>query len=87
MICIEKVIVTRIVCACAIRYPADDRASTTGMFVIAKDALIDPDSIAVDFALINLCCAGDIVVTQDYGLAAMALGKQAYAVHHSGLQR
>ena len=41
---------------------------------------------AVDFALINLCCAGDIVVTQDYGLAAMVLGKKAYAVHHSGLQ-
>ncbi len=41
---------------------------------------------AVDFALINLCHAGDIVITQDYGLAAMALGKQAYAMHSSGLQ-
>ena len=30
---------------------------------------------AVDFALINLCHKGDIVVTQDYGVAAMALGK------------
>ncbi len=34
---------------------------------------------AVDLALINLCKAGDIVVTQDYGVAAMALGKGAYA--------
>ncbi|MBQ7516419.1 MAG: YaiI/YqxD family protein [Schwartzia sp.] len=41
---------------------------------------------AVDFALINHCGAGDIVITQDYGLAAMALGKQAYAMHYSGLQ-
>ena len=41
---------------------------------------------AVDFALVNLCHAGDIVITQDYGLAAMALGKQAYAMHSSGLQ-
>ncbi|MBQ8699201.1 MAG: YaiI/YqxD family protein [Schwartzia sp.] len=41
---------------------------------------------AVDFALVNLCHAGDIVVTQDYGLAAMALGKKAYAVHSSGLR-
>ena len=41
---------------------------------------------AVDFALVNLCNAGDIVVTQDYGLAAMALGKQAYVMHSSGLQ-
>ncbi len=39
---------------------------------------------AVDIALMNLCCRGDIVVTQDYGVAAMALGKGAYAIHHSG---
>lgn len=39
---------------------------------------------AVDYALINLCKKGDIVVTQDYGVAAMALGKQAYAIHQSG---
>ncbi len=39
---------------------------------------------AVDFALINLCRAGDIVVTQDYGVAAMALGKAAYAIHQNG---
>ena len=29
---------------------------------------------AVDIALINLCKRGDIVVTQDYGVAALALG-------------
>ena len=39
---------------------------------------------AVDFALINLCRKNDIVVTQDYGVAAMALGKRAYAIHQSG---
>ena len=39
---------------------------------------------AVDFALINLCRAGDIVITQDYGVAALALGKKAYAIHQSG---
>lgn len=39
---------------------------------------------AVDFALINLCRKGDIVVTQDYGVAAMALGKGAYGIHQSG---
>ena len=39
---------------------------------------------AVDIALINLCHAGDIVVTQDYGVAALALGKHAYAVHQNG---
>lgn len=41
---------------------------------------------AVDFALVNLCKAGDLVVTQDYGVAAMALGKKAYAIHQNGWQ-
>ena len=39
---------------------------------------------AVDFALVNLCHEGDVVVTQDYGVAAMALGKKAYAIHQNG---
>ena len=39
---------------------------------------------AVDIALINLCRRGDIVVTQDYGVAALALGKGARAIHQSG---
>lgn len=46
--------------------------------------IIGAGADAVDFALINLCHKGDIVVTQDYGVAAMALGKQAYAIHQSG---
>ena len=41
---------------------------------------------AVDFALVNLCQAGDVVITQDYGVAAMALGKRAYAMHQNGWQ-
>jgi len=39
---------------------------------------------AVDIALINLCQRGDIVVMQDYGTAALALGKGAKAIHQSG---
>lgn len=39
---------------------------------------------AVDFALINASEAGDIIITQDYGVAAMALGKGAWAIHQSG---
>ena len=39
---------------------------------------------AVDVALINACRRGDIVVTQDYGVAALALGKGAKAIHQSG---
>jgi uncharacterized protein YaiI (UPF0178 family) len=39
---------------------------------------------AVDIALINQCKCGDIVVTQDFGVAALALGKGAKAIHQSG---
>ena len=39
---------------------------------------------AVDYKLISICQKGDIVVSQDYGVAAMALGKGAYAIHQSG---
>ena len=39
---------------------------------------------AVDFALVNQCGKGDIVVTQVYGVAAMILGKGAHGIHQSG---
>ncbi len=40
---------------------------------------------SVDIALINRVARGDIVVTQDYGVAAMALGKGAKALNQNGL--
>lgn len=46
--------------------------------------VIDAGRDAVDFALLGACSAGDIVVTQDYGVAAMILGKGAYGIHQSG---
>ena len=39
---------------------------------------------AVDFKLVSICYKGDIVVTQDYGVAAMILAKGAYGIHQSG---
>lgn len=39
---------------------------------------------AVDIALINRTIAGDIAVTQDYGVATMVLGKKAYAINQNG---
>lgn len=41
---------------------------------------------AVDIAVANACQKGDVVVTQDYGVAAMVLGKGGYAVHQNGWQ-
>lgn len=40
---------------------------------------------SVDLALINRVQKGDIVVSQDYGVAALSLGKGAYAIGNSGL--
>ncbi len=39
---------------------------------------------AADLALFNRTEAGDIVVTHDYGVACMVLGKKAYAISFNG---
>lgn len=39
---------------------------------------------AVDIALINRTNPGDVVVTQDYGVATMVLGKKGYAINQNG---
>lgn len=46
---------------------------------------VDKARDSVDIALINLVKSGDIVVTQDYGVAAMALGKKAKVLNQNGL--
>lgn len=50
----------------------------------AQVRCISSGADAVDIALMNLCRRGDVVVTQDYGVAAMALGRGALAIHHTG---
>ena len=56
--------------------------------VLASDysevVVVGAGADAVDYKLIGICHRGDIVVSQDYGVAAMALGKGAYAIHQSG---
>jgi len=51
----------------------------------SKISIIGAGADAVDFALLNQCEKKDIVITQDYGLAAMILGKGAYGIHPSGM--
>lgn len=46
--------------------------------------IVDKGPDSVDFALINRCKKGDVVVTQDYGVACMALSKCAFPIHQSG---
>ena len=40
---------------------------------------------SVDFALVNLLKPGDIVITQDYGLAAMCLARNARVLSQDGM--
>ena len=46
---------------------------------------VDKQADSVDFALMGMLAREDIVVTQDFGLAAMVLGKGARAVNQNGL--
>ena len=46
---------------------------------------VDKQADSVDFALMGLLTREDVVVTQDFGLAAMVLGKGARAVNQNGL--
>lgn len=55
-------------------------------FDYAEVKVIGAGADAVDLALINSCESGDIVITQDYGVAALALGKKAYVMHQNGWQ-
>lgn len=41
---------------------------------------------SVDFALVNLARPGDLAVTQDYGLAAMCLARNAAALSQDGME-
>jgi len=51
----------------------------------AKVITVDKGNDSVDFALVNKAKDNDIVITQDYGLASMALAKKARAISQNGL--
>lgn len=50
----------------------------------ATTMIFDKGADSVDFALVNRVSPGDIVITQDYGLASMCLAKQARILHQDG---
>lgn len=47
---------------------------------------VDKGADSADIKLINLASGGDLVITQDYGVAALAVGKGAYALDNSGTE-
>ena len=50
----------------------------------AETLVFDKGADSVDFALVNRVSPGDIVITQDYGVASMCLAKQARILHQDG---
>ena len=48
--------------------------------------VFDKGADSVDFALVNRVKPGDVVVTQDYGLASMCLVKCARVLNQNGLE-
>jgi uncharacterized protein len=50
----------------------------------AETITVSKGADAVDFVLVNRVKKGDVVVTQDYGLAAMVLAKQGYPIDQNG---
>lgn len=50
----------------------------------ATTLTFDKGADSVDFALVNRVGAGDVVITQDYGLASMCLAKNARILHQDG---
>lgn len=73
-LCKEKAIPCLLVCDTAHRIERDGAETLT----------IDKGADSADFALVNRVTPGDIVVTQDYGLASMCLAKGARVLHQDG---
>ena len=80
--------VTRIVERLAKKYEISCTLLCDTNHVLGSDysdvVIVGAGADAVDFKLVSLIHRGDICVTQDFGVAAMILGKGAYGIHQSG---
>ena len=50
----------------------------------ADTLVMDKGADSADFGLVNRVSPGDLIVTQDYGLASMCLAKGARVLHQDG---
>jgi uncharacterized protein YaiI (UPF0178 family) len=50
----------------------------------AQTLVFDKGADSVDYALVNRIVPGDVVITQDYGLASMCLARGARVLHQDG---
>lgn len=53
---------------------------------VAETLVFDKGADRVDFALVNRVQPGDIVITQDYGLACICLAQRARVLNQKGLE-
>lgn len=51
----------------------------------AETITVSKGADSADFALVNMIKHGDIVITQDYGLAAMCLARKAIPINQNGM--
>lgn len=51
----------------------------------AQIVTVDISNDSADYYIVNQVQKGDIVISQDYGLAAMALSKEALCINQNGL--
>ncbi|MGN1458286.1 MAG: YaiI/YqxD family protein [Acutalibacteraceae bacterium] len=51
----------------------------------AEVVIVSKGADSADFAIVNRTEKDDVVITQDYGLAAMCLSKQAFAINQNGM--
>ncbi|ADL12231.1 protein of unknown function DUF188 [Acetohalobium arabaticum DSM 5501] len=49
-----------------------------------KEVTVDSNPEAADMKIINLACSGDLVITQDYGLAALLLEQEVKVLSPRG---
>lgn len=47
---------------------------------------VDTGNDAADYRIMQLAKKGDFIITQDYGLASLALAKGCIVLHHAGFQ-
>ncbi len=52
--------------------------------VYGQTVIVDSGNDVADHEIVRRLTAGDLVITQDYGLAALVLGKKGHAMHQDG---
>lgn len=81
--------VTRLTCDISKKYNIECIiiTDTSHIFNIEgiKTVTVSKGNDSVDLKLVNMIEKGDIVITQDYGLAAMCLAKRAVILNQNGI--